>query len=53
MYERQEVMLQEKEHCHPFLKIKHDWNRVILFDIALQKVIQSIKKVPSGVKIGK
>jgi len=26
---------------------------VILFDIALQKVIQSIKKVPSGVKIGK
>ena len=30
-----------------------DTQSPILFNLALQKVIQSIKKVPSGIKIGK
>ena len=54
MYKRQEVQLEQKEHCHPFLKIKQgDTLSPILFNLVLQKVIQSIKMVPSGIKIGK
>ena len=45
------------EHCHPFLKIKQlkqvDSLSTILLNLALQKVIQSIKMVCSGIKIGK
>ena len=39
------------------MKIRQDWQgdslSLILFNLALQKVIQSIQKVPSGIKIGK
>jgi len=55
---KQEVWLEQKEHCHIFFEnktgLKHgDALSPILFNLALQKVIQSIKMVPSGIKIGK
>jgi len=57
VYKRQQVLLEYKAHCHPFFKMKQDWNSVtlssILFNLALQNVIQSIKMVPNGMKIGK
>ena len=57
MYKRQEVQLEYKEHCHFFenktgLK-QGDPVSPILFNLALQKVIQSIKLVPGGIKITK
>jgi hypothetical protein len=49
--------VEYKEHCHPFLRIKQDFKKgrlpPILFNLTLQKVIQTIKMVPSGIKIGK
>ena len=54
MYKRQEVRSAQKEHSHLFLKIKTGLKQGNpLFNLALQKVIQSIKMVPSGIKIGK
>ena len=58
VYKRQEVRLEQKEHCHPFFENKTGLKQgaplsLILFNLALQKVIQSIKMVPSGVRIGK
>ena len=62
MYKRQEMWLEKKEHCHLFFfffflnktSLKQgDPLSPILFNLALQKVIQSIKMVPSGIKIGK
>jgi hypothetical protein len=46
------------EHCHPFFENKTGLKKgdplsPKLFNFALQKVIQSIKMVPSGVKIGR
>ena len=51
MYKRQEVGLEYNEHCHLFenktdLK-QGDPSSPILFNLALQKVIQIIKRVPS------
>ena len=57
MYKRQEVRLEQKEHCNFFKNETglKDGDAVspILFNLALQKVIQSIKMVPGGIKIGK
>ena len=51
MYKRQEVRLEQKENK---TGLKHgDPLSPVLFNLALQKVIQSIKMVPSGTKIGK
>jgi len=53
----QEAQLERKEHCHLFLENKTGLKQgdplsPILFNLALQKVIQSIKMVPSGIKTG-
>ena len=58
VYKRQEVLLEQKEHHHLFFENKTgqkqgDSLSPILFNLALHKVIQSIKMVPSGIKIGK
>jgi len=51
VYKRQEVRLEQKENK---TGLKHgDPLSPVLFNLALQKVIQSIKMVPSGTKIGK
>ena len=52
------MLLEEKEHCHLFFENKTglkqgDSPSPVLFSLALQKVIQSIKMVPSGIKLGK
>jgi hypothetical protein len=57
VYKRQEVWLEYKEHCH-FFKNKTGLKQgdplsPILFNLALQKVIQCMKMVPSGIRIGK
>ena len=57
MYKRQEVLLEQKEQSIFFgnktgLK-QADSLSPILFNLALQKSIQSIKMVPSGIKIDK
>ena len=58
MYKRQEVLLEQKDHYHPFFENKtglkqRDSLSPILFNLALQQVIEGIKMVPSGIKIGK
>ena len=58
VYKRQEVRLEQNEHCHLFFENKTGFKRgdplsPILFNLALQKVIQSIKMIHSGIYIGK
>ena len=56
MYKRQEVPLEQKEHCDPFLKIKQDWkcdSVTYIIELSSEKVIQNIKMVSGGIKIGK
>ena len=56
MYKRQEVCLEQKEHCHLFWKsnrLETGWPFITNTNLALRKVTQSIKMVPSGIKIGK
>jgi len=58
VYKRQDVWLEWKEHCHFSFENKTGLKQgdplsPILFNLALQKVIQSTKMVPSGIKIGK
>ena len=56
--QKQEVLLEQKEYCHPFFQnntgLKQgDALSTVLFKLALQKVIEAIKLVPSGIEIGK
>jgi len=55
VYKRQEVWLEKKEQCHFFNKTglkQADPLSPILLNLTSQKDIQSIKMVPSGIKIG-
>ena len=61
MYKRQEVRLEWKEHCQLFSFFFLNKTSLyqggplspIFLNLALQKVIQSVRMVPSGIKIAK